>query len=212
MDYRRSKSDSCKSYTGEYSKHRHRRSRSRSRSPYRKRHRSRTKSPKYKEKRPQKIDDYKQELTRFLEENANIKQTKEFWIFYEKYMNIQKLKPKDPSLDRNMLVNFDFDEHTNILWDKLPVLDRFGEKFHVSREDFEDFLLVLKIYQDFQQKSKFSKLKKLRTSQNELPIAQYRKEIINKLKDTRVMLIAGNTGKFLMFSIENRFSSNTYCF
>lgn len=173
--------------------------RSRRSSPYRnqsKRHRSRSRSPQYTPK-AKKIEDYKHELQRFLEERASIKETREFWTFYQKYLNIQKLKPKDPSLNRHHLLNIDFDDSTDILWDRLPVLDKFGQKFIITREDFEEFLLVIRVYQDFQQKSKFTKLKKLRQSQADLPIANYKKDIIDKLKDNRVVLIAGNTGKIL---------------
>lgn len=171
--------------------------RSRRNSPYKnqsKRRRSRSKSPQYTPK-AKKIEDYKHELQRFLEEHASIKETREFWTFYQKYLNIQKLKPKDPSLNRHHLLNIDFDDSTDILWDRLPVLDKFGQKFIITREDFEEFLLVIRVYQDFQQKSKFAKLKKLRQSQADLPIANYKKDIIDKLKDNRVVLIAGNTGK-----------------
>lgn len=170
--------------------------RSRRNSPYKnqsKRRRSRSKSPQFTPK-AKKIEDYKHELQRFLEEHASIKETREFWTFYQKYLNIQKLKPKDPSLNRHHLLNIDFDDSTDILWDRLPVLDKFGQKFIITREDFEEFLLVIRVYQDFQQKSKFAKLKKLRQSQADLPIANYKKDIIDKLKDNRVVLIAGNTG------------------
>ncbi|ENN81449.1 hypothetical protein YQE_02142, partial [Dendroctonus ponderosae] len=103
-------------------------------------------------------------------------------------------KPKDPALDRNVLLNISFAAPTNILWDKLPVLDKYGEKVELNRQDFEEFLLIIRIYKDFQQKSKFSKLHKLRSAQRDLPIAQYKSEIVNKLKENRVLLIAGNTG------------------
>lgn len=108
---------------------------------------------------------------------------------------MQKAKPKDPALDRNVLLNISFSASTNLLWDKLPVLDKYGEKVELNRQDFEEFLLIIRIYKDFQQKSKFSKLYKLRSAQRDLPIAQYKSEIVNKLKENRVLLIAGNTGK-----------------
>uniref|UniRef100_A0AAR5QK14 RNA helicase n=1 Tax=Dendroctonus ponderosae TaxID=77166 RepID=A0AAR5QK14_DENPD len=192
MDRRHSKGHSSNSYRGEARKYPRRRSRSRSRSPSRRRHRSRSRSSAHGSTR--KIEDYKYELTRFLEENANIKQTAEFWTFYEKYLTMQKAKPKDPALDRNVLLNISFAAPTNILWDKLPVLDKYGEKVELNRQDFEEFLLIIRIYKDFQQKSKFSKLHKLRSAQRDLPIAQYKSEIVNKLKENRVLLIAGNTG------------------
>ncbi|XP_066148690.1 probable ATP-dependent RNA helicase DHX34 [Euwallacea fornicatus] len=171
-----------------YHHERHKRKRSRSRSSHHppKKYNS---PPK-----PRKISEYKHELTRFLEENANIKDINDFWTFYHKYLHIQQSKPKDPTLNRHSLLNIDFDETTDILWDRLPVLDRCGERFNIDKKEFDEFLLMLRVYQDFQQKSKFSKLKKLKNGQNELPIAQYKKEILDKLNKNRVILIAGNTG------------------
>ncbi|XP_050302148.1 probable ATP-dependent RNA helicase DHX34 isoform X3 [Anthonomus grandis grandis] len=141
-----------------------------------------------------KIEECKQELSRFLEDKANIKQQNEFWTFYEKYLNIQKLKPRDPNVDRNVMLDTYFPEKKSILLEKVPVLSKHGEKISIRPDDFNEFLLIILIYRDFLQKSKFLKLKKIRTSQVELPIFQYKKEIIDKLKSAKVMLIAGNTG------------------
>ncbi|XP_030753953.1 probable ATP-dependent RNA helicase DHX34 [Sitophilus oryzae] len=138
------------------------------------------------------VEEYKRELTRFLEEHANISPPEEFWIFYDKYQNAQKLRTSNDTV-QNKVLNIEFKEK-NILFEKLPVLDRHGEKFNISRSSFEQFLLIIKIFQDFQQKTKFSKLKKLRNAQNDLPIAQFKEEIIDKIRNHKVVLIAGNTG------------------
>ncbi|CAH0551789.1 unnamed protein product [Brassicogethes aeneus] len=139
-----------------------------------------------------KIDDYKYELSRFLEEHCNLKSTTEFWTFYTKYKTRQTLVKND--IDKNKLLNIDFDLSNKQLYEKLPLFDKRGDKVRLLLDDFKDFLLVLRIYLDFQQKSKFSKLKKLRGIQKDLPIAQYKNEIINSLADAKVMLIAGDTG------------------
>ncbi|XP_060533049.1 probable ATP-dependent RNA helicase DHX34 isoform X1 [Cylas formicarius] len=188
MDYNKHRNDFYK-----YHKHdkRYQRGRSRSRSPAdRKKFKRRSLSP----KKPKKIDDYKFELARFLEENGNIKNMGDFWKFFEKYQNAQRLKANDPSFNRNSLLNFEFSEARNILYDKLPILDKHGEKIYISTESFDEFLLVIKVYQDFQQKTKFSKLKMLRAAQKDLPITQFKEEIIDKVKESRIVLIAGNTG------------------
>ncbi|KAJ3652749.1 hypothetical protein Zmor_018686 [Zophobas morio] len=140
--------------------------------------------------KPRKISDYSSELTRFLEDQANVKNTRDFWKFHDKYQAIQSVK----ATDRSKILNVQFSDDFETLFDRLPVLDRNGERVRISRDDFRGFLTAVRVYQDFQQKSKFAKLKKLRGAQNELPIAQYKKEIVERLKECRVMLIAGDTG------------------
>nr|CAI5846287.1 unnamed protein product [Callosobruchus analis] len=135
---------------------------------------------------------YKQELGRFLEDHASISKPDDFWKFYEKYTTLQAVKKSD--IDRNKLLNLTFAESYQILYDKLPVLDKRGEKVRISYQRFVNFLLTVKVYQDFQQKSSFAKIKKLKLSQNELPISQYKDEIIERLNSHRVLLIAGDTG------------------
>lgn len=160
-----------------------------------KRHRSRSLSPSRRNKsrkddlRERKVEDYKYELRTFLEEQANISNFEDFWKFYDKYVAIQAVKKSD--LDRNKLLNVDFMDKPRLLYDRLPVMDKKGEKIQIKYTQFTEFLTTIRVYQDFQQKTNFSKLKKLKMAQNELPIAQYKQEIIEKLKTNRVMVIAG---------------------
>lgn len=149
----------------------------------------------YHEQKEAKIDKYKHELGRFLQEQCCIKDLKDFWKFFDKYEAIQSSKNKtNPDFDKTKLLNVDFDTKYSILYDKLPVLDKNGEKLHVSYETFKSLLRTIRVYQDFQQKTKFSKLKKLRSAQNDLPIYQYKDQIIQKLQKSRVVLVAGDTG------------------
>lgn len=146
------------------------------------------------EEKEKDLSSYKYELARFLEEQCLIKNLHDFWRFYDKYVAIKINRSSSSDIDKNKLLNINFDLTFKELHEKLPVLDKNGERFHISKEKFKDFLQTVRVYQDFQQKSKFAKLKKLRKAQNDLPIAAYKKEIIEKLKDCRVMLIAGDTG------------------
>lgn len=149
----------------------------------------------YYEQKEVKIDKYKHELSRFLQEQCSIKDLRDFWKFFDKYEAIQLAKNKtNPEFDRTKILNVDFDTKYNTLYDKLPVLDKNGEKLRLSYETFKSFLCTIRVYQDFQQKSKFSKLKKLRNAQNDLPIFQYKEQIIQKLQKSRVVLVAGDTG------------------
>lgn len=139
------------------------------------------------------FSDYKYELNNFLVEYANVKNSEEFWTFYEKYLKFQS-NNKSSNVDKEKLLNFTFSESNRYLYDKLPTSDRRGDKMNLSYEDFKEFLKTIKIYQAFQQKTAFAKLKKLRKTQKELPIAEYKTQIIETLKSNRVLLIAGDTG------------------
>ncbi|XP_023017700.2 probable ATP-dependent RNA helicase DHX34 [Leptinotarsa decemlineata] len=158
------------------------------------RRRSRSSSPRTSKTRRQDkdLEDYKYELKRFLEEQAAISKPDDFWRFYQKYKNLQTLKRS--SIDKTKILNFNFLEKVSLLYDRLPVLDKKGNRIKISLADFESFLITIKVYQDFQQKSSFATLKKLKIAQNDLPIARHKTEIIEKLNDSRVLLIAGDTG------------------
>lgn len=56
------------------------------------------------------------------------------------------------------------------------------------------FLQIVVHYLDFKQKEKFQKLRKLRRFQANLPVAQYKSEIIEAVRAEQVVLIAGDTG------------------
>ncbi|XP_023158361.1 probable ATP-dependent RNA helicase DHX34 [Ceratitis capitata] len=56
------------------------------------------------------------------------------------------------------------------------------------------FREIILTYMDFKQKEKFAKIKKLRKSQKNLPIAAFKQKIQEELKQTRVLIIAGDTG------------------
>ncbi|XP_026689267.1 probable ATP-dependent RNA helicase DHX34 [Diaphorina citri] len=59
---------------------------------------------------------------------------------------------------------------------------------------YEEWKLLLRTYLDFKQKEKFSTLMKIRETQNSLPVAQYKQEIIDTVLKERVVIIAGDTG------------------
>lgn len=56
------------------------------------------------------------------------------------------------------------------------------------------FKEIVLIYLDFKQKEKFTKIKKLRKAQRSLPIANFKQKIQDELNETRVLIIAGDTG------------------
>ena len=56
------------------------------------------------------------------------------------------------------------------------------------------FQTILSTYINFLQKEKLAKLKKLREGQANLPIAEYKEQILEKLRDNQVLIVAGDTG------------------
>jgi ATP-dependent RNA helicase DHX34 len=58
----------------------------------------------------------------------------------------------------------------------------------------QQFLQIVVHYLDFKQKEKFNRLKKLRRSQANLPVAQYKDQIIDAVRNEQVVILAGDTG------------------
>ncbi len=58
----------------------------------------------------------------------------------------------------------------------------------------KEFQKILSLFVDFLQKEKFAKLKKLRESKANLPIAEFRNEILEKVAQNPVVIVAGDTG------------------
>ncbi|XP_071098755.1 probable ATP-dependent RNA helicase DHX34 [Haliotis cracherodii] len=64
----------------------------------------------------------------------------------------------------------------------------------LTRERVTKFKGILLHYLDFQQKQKFTKLKKIRSDQENLPIFQYKTMICGMVKRHQVVVVAGDTG------------------
>ena len=58
----------------------------------------------------------------------------------------------------------------------------------------EEFQNILGLYINFLQKERFTKLRKLRKAQANLPIAEYRSSILKALESNQVIIVAGDTG------------------
>lgn len=145
---------------------------------------------------------YRYELNHFLCEYATIEDATDFWKFYEKYETATNQSNKHHNsnnkntseFNKSLLLLIRFDLTVKQLYEKLPLFDKSGEKLEIGRRDFERLLYVVELYQDFRQRSKFNRLKKLRKTQSELPIYRYKEELLQKLRNNRVILIAGDTG------------------
>ena len=148
---------------------------------------------------------YKYELNKVFIANPNLVQdTDDFWRFVGKYETIQKklgkkVEPVVANVDLNSIgvpANYHKSHCINI-----NISLKFGEIFarvpqseELSNKRLKQFKNVIVLYLDFKQKEKFNKLKKLRECQANLPVARYREEIVEAVKNEKVIIIAGDTG------------------
>ncbi|XP_057341337.1 probable ATP-dependent RNA helicase DHX34 [Microplitis mediator] len=147
----------------------------------------------------------KHELNKvFVAHNQLVQDIEDFWSFVKKYEAIENKLGKNKSKDLvntdlnslgvpthyhkshciNIKVNIKFDE----LFARVPQVKELNNNRLLK---FKDIILL---YLNFKQKEKFTKLKKLRENQENLPVAKYKDEIINAVKEERVVIIAGDTG------------------
>ena len=166
------------------------------------RSRSRSRSPRSR-KRPYEIqfEKHRSKLNKIFFRDEDLIQFgsdeyKDFWKFLAKYQNFQRMKQKQPkssssNYNKRLCQNFR-------LCPKNPqdLLNRisYDEDSDLTVDIVSEFQTVLSLYIDFLQKEKFNKLKKLRQSQANLPIAEFRQEIVQTLEQNQVVIIAGDTG------------------
>ncbi|XP_017888997.1 probable ATP-dependent RNA helicase DHX34 [Ceratina calcarata] len=146
---------------------------------------------------------YKHELNKVFTGSLNVVQdTDDFWKFVNKYEGLQKkLKTPDvpPNYSLNNIgvpetyhkshcINFKLSYNFNELFARVPPAEA------LTKERLLKFQNVIVLYLDFKQKEKFTKLKKLRETQANLPVYQHKDEIVKTVRQERVVIIAGDTG------------------
>lgn len=146
---------------------------------------------------------YKYELNKIFSGNLNVVQdVEDFWKFVSKYEALQKklnTPYTSPNSSLNAIgvpkvyhklhcINFKLSFCFNELFARVPPNEA------LTKERLLKFQNVIILYLDFKQKEKFAKLKKLRESQANLPVSQYKDKIIETIKKERVVIIAGDTG------------------
>uniref|UniRef100_A0A0C9QE91 Dhx34 protein n=1 Tax=Fopius arisanus TaxID=64838 RepID=A0A0C9QE91_9HYME len=147
---------------------------------------------------------FRYELNKIFSANPNLVQDPEdFWGFVKKYEALQNKLGKnqkdgksDEKISRDVPENFQKNLCINLKLN-LKFEEIFARVPHTSDLNTSKLLKfkeILVLYLDFKQKEKFGKLKKLRESQRNLPVAKYREEIIEAVKQERVVIIAGDTG------------------
>jgi hypothetical protein len=145
---------------------------------------------------------YKHSLNKVLSNYNLVQNNEEFWVFVKKYESMER-NVKKPSTnvlddvnsigipevyDKLHRLNFSIDYHSRELFANVQTTkDLTKEKLH----KFKD---IITIYKDFKHQENFQKLRKLRLEQANLPVAQYKNEIIQAVHDERVVIIAGDTG------------------
>ncbi|XP_068709593.1 probable ATP-dependent RNA helicase DHX34 [Montipora foliosa] len=147
----------------------------------------------------------------------------DFWVFLERYEAFHKRhmdKPpkeedsskKKTSCKLGLPISYDRRYRINVALLSKDVTDvtqystsgskrvysssskRRGNGGDLSREEFSEFKSILLFYIDFCQKQKFSKLCKLKKDQANLPISQFREQIVHSIEGNQVVIIAGDTG------------------
>ncbi|XP_045538727.1 probable ATP-dependent RNA helicase DHX34 [Papilio machaon] len=153
--------------------------------------------------------DYKREINKIFaysrDTNTVTNNLDDFWVFVKKYQATLRKAGKpvfcienedrttnDLGIPSNFskfnCINFS----TNIKFMD-SVCDEKGRK-KLTKSIFDALLNVVSIYLDFKNKEKLEKLKKLRQTQRDLPVAKYREEIQAAVKNERVIIVAGDTG------------------
>lgn len=139
-------------------------------------------------KKVYKIEDFKQNLRSYLASYTNITDQDEFWKFYDKYKLIGSRSSNEEKLK---ILNIALERNQKELYDRLPMMTADDKWIPFSGDEFNNFLIAVKVYQDFQQKTNFNKLKKIKMAQNDLPIAKHKEEITENIVKHKVLLIAG---------------------
>lgn len=161
--------------------------------------------------------DYKSDFNKILlgysAKDKLIDDDKDFWLFVNKYENMLKKSGQcilpEPFENQELLTTtndiiipkkFNKFYNTNLML-SLPfeeILGRLSSNYdrsaRLTQLKIKQFLQIIIHYLDFKQKEKFIKLKRLRKTQQNLPVSQYRQTIIDAVHSEQVILIAGDTG------------------
>lgn len=164
------------------------------------------------------FSDYQSDLTKilvgFTSRDKIIDDPADFWLFVKKYEGMLKNSGQCILSDPEVLPNGvqGYQKYLNInLRLTIPFIELYGRLSSYDRSSklseykVKQFLQIVMHYLDFRQKEKFAKLKKLRKSQANLPVAKFKQEIIDAVAREKVVLIAGDTGcgKRLIHSIRD---------
>lgn len=156
--------------------------------------------------------DYKSELSKiltgYMPRDKLVDDISDFWLFLNKYETLlrnsgQSILPNPPNTDdhHNVPPSNGYDKSFNLnVRLSIPFLDLYSristytQSTRLTEYKVRQFLQIVVHYLDFRQKEKFTKLRRLRKAQADLPVAKYKAEIITAVQNRPVVLIAGDTG------------------
>lgn len=146
----------------------------------------------------------------------NSQEYHDFWLFLKKYQDFQRRNPhrRSKMLTEEDLENSGHSGQLDIpnIYNKRyrinislgcknmeSVLQRQPKYCHsgmpeLTAVQLKYFQQVLLHYSDFQQKQKFARLKKIKKDQQNLPIHQYKAEVLEAVAQNQVVVVAGDTG------------------
>lgn len=174
-----------------------------SRSKKRRRSRSRDadRDRNHRRKRPNEttFENYRSKLNKIFFRDEDLIQVgtdeyRDFWKFLAKYQAYQRQKPSSGA-NRRLAQHFRLrPKDPKDLLCRIAVQDEDYNEDILTEDMVSEFQSILAAFIDFLQKDKFAKLKKLRQGQANLPIAEFRQEILQTLEQNQVIVIAGDTG------------------
>uniref|UniRef100_A0A182Q8L6 RNA helicase n=1 Tax=Anopheles farauti TaxID=69004 RepID=A0A182Q8L6_9DIPT len=158
--------------------------------------------------------DHKTELNRVLRgyctRDQLVDDVNDFWLFVSKYEALlkrtgQPVLPDPPSDGKRVpcpggTIPSEYNKALGCCVSlRVPVeelLARVGNNGSgaVTRTKILQLLQIVTHYLDFRQREKFNKLRKLRQAQANLPVAKHREEIVEAVRNERVVVLAGDTG------------------
>lgn len=149
-------------------------------------------NPKHqKTKRPFTFLDYKRILEKVFFNEDLVEDINDVWLFVKKFESFTMKKSisdnsvvsnssnpiKLPEMfDKMHLINLKMNYSDDELASRLPTYDQEEtyEKRPLTKEDIAKFRQLVLMYMDFKQKEKFNKLRKLRETQQNLPVYQFK--------------------------------------
>lgn len=144
---------------------------------------------------------YKRDLNRIFSSFHIVQDTDEFWLFVKEYEKKEKTvkRPKGSSTNLNSLgIPEVYDKshrfNFNLNYRNKELFLRVEDIRELTSDRLKRFKDIILAYVDFKQKLKFARMKQLRKDQANLPVAQFKDEIIEAVQTERVVIIAGDTG------------------
>lgn len=154
--------------------------------------------------------DYRSELSKiltgYMPRDKLVDDVADFWLFLQKYEATlrnsgQSILPEPIDYMSHETEFNAYNRAFNVnLRLTIPFDDLYGristyiQSTKLSKRKVKQFLQIVVNYLDFRQKERYTKLRKLRQTQAELPVAKYKEAIIAAVAQEQVVLVAGDTG------------------